>query len=628
MSKSWSTRLLLLLILLAFALRVYNLTYHSLWFDEAVSVRWANASVARILDVSLNLVEDRLPPLYYLGLKGWITVAGQSEFGLRFPSVVLGVLLVPLVYRLGQFFFGHAVGLLAAAFTTVNPFLVWYSQEARMYALAVLLATGGVFCFTRALANDDRGRVSLWPWLGLGVGALGGLYTHLYTGFLWPALALWLVFNPQRLRRLWLAFGVTMGLVSLAFVPLALATWRFSGESTPGDPFSGLAARINHLWQSFLIWQAPLPSAQIQLITATLGLALLLGGLLALRRRTTWLPALLLLMPFLIASALLTRSSLAFFGERYFIVMLPWVMLLQAAAIPAVTTLLGRSFRSWAWGLSLFLLALNAWALPGQWSVPAAKEAWRQSLTYLKHHVQPNDAIFIHPEWVRFPYQYYERELQVPGRTYAFFFSVDAQTDLDGPLNGILNDHPVIWLVQSHLDQPDPERRVEQWFAVRFPLVTELYPPGVTIKAYAPGYQRRDLPPESTSLSYDFAAGLRLRGYDVPRTRFPTQDALFHPPSTWVPITLYWQLHPDTAPSTGLRPYVHLVDELGQVWGASLVRGNDALAFYPPERWGAEQVIVHHLDVNLNPAVPPGDYRLVVGVGEEQIDLQSITLHE
>ena len=48
--------------------------------------------------------------------------------------------------------------------------------------------------------------------------------------------------------------------------------------------------------------------------------------------------------------------------------------------------------------------------------------------------------------------------------------------------------------IEAILDGPDPNRLVEQWFASRYPLVTELYPPGITLKGYAPGYQTDTLP--------------------------------------------------------------------------------------------------------------------------------------
>lgn len=152
----------LALTLLALAIRLYHLTYHSLWFDEAMSVHWARSSVPRILEVSMNLVEDRLPPLYYLLLHYWRSLFGDGEVAVRLLSVLLGTLLVPLVYRLSvELFDGQRIAVLAAALTTFNPFLVWYSQEARMYALAALLATLGAWFFWRGCYSMGCGHLHL-----------------------------------------------------------------------------------------------------------------------------------------------------------------------------------------------------------------------------------------------------------------------------------------------------------------------------------------------------------------------------------------------------------------------------------------------------------------------------------
>ncbi|MCS7261113.1 MAG: glycosyltransferase family 39 protein, partial [Anaerolineae bacterium] len=121
------TWLPVVLVGLAWVVRVQNLTYHSLWFDEAMSVHWARSSVSRILQVSMNLVEDRLPPLYYLLLHGWRLVFGDSEMAFRLPSVLLGVLLIAVTYRLVQSALSRQVALLSGALVALNPFLVWYS---------------------------------------------------------------------------------------------------------------------------------------------------------------------------------------------------------------------------------------------------------------------------------------------------------------------------------------------------------------------------------------------------------------------------------------------------------------------------------------------------------------------
>jgi uncharacterized membrane protein len=645
----------LALTLLALAVRLYNLSYHSLWFDEAMSVHWARSDVSRIVEVSMNLVEDRLPPLYYLLLHAWRLLAGDGELAVRLPSVLLGTLLVPLVYRLGlDLFRSRRVAALAAALAAFNPFLVWYSQEARMYALAALLSALGTWFFLRGVTHHALG-----SWVGYGLCALAGLYTHLYTGFLLPAHALYLLLTYRRylpLRRsaaqVWLPFALTMLVVAGLFTPLALATLRASAEAGPGDPLVGWGARAWWLLSAFTVWKAPLPSALGIAIPAAIT-ALAVIGLLARKpsavsgqpsarnsQHTTLLLALLFLTPIAIATLLLFRNRVAFFGERYFIVIVPWLLLAVAAGAdklsapfaPALTITMDafgvdgfavrsgvsagvggrRSAVGYLLPATFYLLPLTftLLPLPGQWSPPARKEAWRETVGYLAAAARPDDAILIHPDWTRYPFQYY---FHGPGQTYAVFSSVDERTDLDGPLTAISGAHPVVWLVESHTELADPDHRVNAWLAARYPEVTELYPPGlVAVRAYAPGYLTERLPSAAAPAEAVFEGGLRLAGYVVPQTQVRATDDLFHPPSGWVHATLYWTAA--ATPSQDCTPFVHLVDDLGQVWGASLERPNDAFDFYPPRRWQPGQIVRADFDVNLNPVTPPGHYALVVGL--------------
>jgi len=667
----------LLVMLLALGVRLQQLTYHSLWFDEAMSVHWARSDVARIVEVSMNLVEDRLPPLYYLLLHGWRAVWGDGELAVRLPSALLGALLVPVVYRLAADVLDRRTGALAAVLVALNPFLVWYGQEARMYALAVLLSTLGTWCFVQAVSasgrgwcgpladarGSERGPERAGWWLGYGLCVLAGLYTHLYTAFVLPAHALYLVLN-RRNRAVWLAYAGTLVIVAALYTPLALATLRASSQAGPGDPLAGAGARLWALLAAFSVWKAPLDGHLASLITISTGLLALVGLLLPYPRRPAitrrrgvprprLLVGLLLASPLAVATLSLLCNRLAFFGERYFIVMLPWLLIAVAAGALAMGEWLGRLFRAaarrlqLAWApvgkdarpsrgdsrfarrsrairespllpapysllpLLLWLLpvALTVLPLPGLWSPAARKEAWRETVAYLSANARPEDAILIHPDWTRYPFQYYFRG---PGQTYAVFSSVDQNTDLGAPLAAIGEGHPVIWLVESHTEEADTGHLANAWLAAHYPLVTELYPPGLAVRAYATTYRPARLPAQATPVTIGFQRGLLLAGYTVSQTTTRATDDLFHPPSAWLHVTLYWQA--GVRPAGTYAPFVHLVDGFGQVWGASLERAGDVFSLYPPLRWSPGELVRADTDVNLNPATPPGRYHLVVGL--------------
>jgi mannosyltransferase len=627
--------------LAAFAVRIHNLAYHSLWFDEAMSVHWARSDVGRILEVSMNLVEDRLPPLYYLLLHGWRILVGDGEVAMRLPSALMGVLLVPVVYRLATDLFDRRVAFLSAALVALNPFLVWYGQEARMYALAALLGTLGTWCFVRAAGLSAARRASAAWWIGYGLCVLAGLYTHPYTVFLVPAQAVYLLVARWWTRRVWLPFVLTLLVVAGLFAPLALAIMRASTEAGPGNPLSGLGERLWALLVAFTVWKAPLPAGLGISIGALMGLLALVGlcagvtshattGVVALQAQAdgvrsletshSLLPTsysllpLLLLTPLAIATVLMLHNRLAFFGERYFIVVVPWLLMAVALGAVRLADLARRLPRTPGYPVAalcyLMPILLTMVPLPGQWSPAARKEAWRETVGYLATHAHNEDAILIHPDWTRYPLQYYFRG---PGQTYAVFSSVDKHTDLDSPLAAISRQHPVVWLVESHSELADPQHRVNAWLAARYPLVTELYPPGlVAVRAYAPGYLTDRLPDFATPTSFAFQGGPRLLGYWVPDGHISATDDVFHPPSGWVHVASYWGT--EAALGQNFTPFAHVVDQIGQVWGASLERASDAFHLYPTSRWQPGQVVRADFDVNLNPITPPGAYMLVIGL--------------
>ncbi|MBP8972670.1 MAG: glycosyltransferase family 39 protein [Anaerolineae bacterium] len=144
----------LIVLLLAFAVRFHFLERQSLWNDEGNSLRLAQRSVPDLLDAAGR---DIHPPGYYLVLKGWIALAGESEFGLRALSALQGVLTVAVTMALGRTLFGGATGALAGLFVALSPFAVTYSQETRMYAQLALLSAASMALFARWLGEASVG---------------------------------------------------------------------------------------------------------------------------------------------------------------------------------------------------------------------------------------------------------------------------------------------------------------------------------------------------------------------------------------------------------------------------------------------------------------------------------------
>src|SRR4051794_18749782 len=183
---------------------------------------------------------ERTPPLYYLVAWLWTKPLGfgTGAVDLRLLSAIFGTLTVPMVYLAARELASRRAGVVAATLVALNPFLVWYSQEARAYSLLMLLIALGLYLFARALREPSRRNLGLWAFV-----SILALCTHYFAAFVIAAQAAWLLATVRPWRRPLAAVGaVAAGGVAIA--PLAL-TQQGSGGT---DWFSATPI-LSRAWQ-------------------------------------------------------------------------------------------------------------------------------------------------------------------------------------------------------------------------------------------------------------------------------------------------------------------------------------------------------------------------------------------
>ncbi len=157
------------------------------------------------------------PPLYYLLAWGWSKVFGTGEIGLRSLSAVFGAATIPIAYLIGKELLSRRAGLITAALVALNPMLIWYSQEARSYALLGLLCAASMLFFLRARGSGDAWDLMLWSLFS----ALA-LASHYFAAFPVAIEAGWLIV-AMRLRLGVLVAVAGVAAMGLLLTPLALA---------------------------------------------------------------------------------------------------------------------------------------------------------------------------------------------------------------------------------------------------------------------------------------------------------------------------------------------------------------------------------------------------------------------
>jgi hypothetical protein len=227
---------------LAAALRFATLDAQSYWSDEAVTVLLLDQGLGGLLSDIPD--SESTPPLYYAVAWVWSQLFGTGEVGLRSLSALVGTATVPVAYLAGSELASRRAGLVAAALVAANPLLVWYSQEARAYALLVLAATVSVWLFARA-RNGDRRALAGWA-----VVAALALATHYFALFVILPEAIWLLARLRPLRPVATAVALPAA-AGLALLPLALEQRSNQGADFIGD--SSLAFRLAQVPKQYLV---------------------------------------------------------------------------------------------------------------------------------------------------------------------------------------------------------------------------------------------------------------------------------------------------------------------------------------------------------------------------------------
>jgi mannosyltransferase len=260
---------LVAIVLLAAALRFATLDVQGFSDDELFTVWLVKMPFSEMVSTIPNT--EATPHLFYVLEWASTRVFGTGEVAVRLLPALAGLLTVPLVYAAGAIAASRRVGLAAAAFAAVNPFLIWYSQEARAYPLLILLSALSLTWLLVYVQSGSRGALAGWA-IASGL----ALATHYFAVFLVVPEAVWLLARRRgelRPRALAVALPAAAG---LALLPLALHQ-----RDTVGDPGGlvglGFGERVAAIPKNFLVgFSIPAEGLMIALaaIPAAAGLVL------------------------------------------------------------------------------------------------------------------------------------------------------------------------------------------------------------------------------------------------------------------------------------------------------------------------------------------------------------------
>lgn len=262
--------ILLLITLAAAALRFATLDVQSIWLDESATLLLVHRGFAGMLSHLSS--SESAPPLYYVLVWAWTKAFGAGPLGFRSFSALVGTLTVPVLYLAARRASPRA-GLWAAALAAFNPVMYYYSQEARCYALLILLSAAAFVLWQDVLARPSARRLALWSLV-----SILAVLSHYFAAFLFIPEAIVLI-RRLGLRRTLAPIGAVAA-VGLALVPLAVSQ-HGNGRKSEWIEQTSLASRVGETAKAFLVGLY----GPLEILTAALVGLLVLAALVLLVRR-------------------------------------------------------------------------------------------------------------------------------------------------------------------------------------------------------------------------------------------------------------------------------------------------------------------------------------------------------
>jgi mannosyltransferase len=412
--SKWPTfGLLIGVLLLAFALRLWGLDGKGLWQDEIFTAAIASPdnSVTEVVTIPLYNTALPAPPLYFLITHLLLSLV-DNDFVLRLPALAFGVLGVASIYPLGARLFGKGEGLIGAFLLAIAPLHVRYSQDARFYTLLVFLSVLSVYALYRAVLLRER----TW-FVVFTIASVLNIYNHLLAFLVLGAevifvLGVWAWASFGRHRKnggvsaaasesrrpgdkgTMLVFGLSLAIIALSYAPMIPHLWRgISGTKGLGVAGTGWVADSALLvsavdsWGLGSGWRMP-----VLLVPFVLGVIASARS----QRRALWMACCWIVMPL---GVLLVVPAGHGFRPRYVLFMLPLYLILAARGLTGLANFLdvrlARSEGRLGWACTLTLVGVV-----GLISAPALGEYyredradWRAVSTLVARLITPGDVI-------------------------------------------------------------------------------------------------------------------------------------------------------------------------------------------------------------------------------------------
>lgn len=582
--RAWLLAAVVAILLMATLLRFHRLGAQSFWNDEGNSARLSERSLAAIVE---GTAADIHPPLYYVLLRGWRELAGDTEFGLRALSAFAGVLTVATTAALARHAAGAAreplVTVVAVLLVAMSPVLVYYSQETRMYALLALLAALSTWSLLQWAGGAGRRWAAAYVLF-----ATAGLYTHYFFPAILAAHGSWVLLAHWQRRAIvvaWLAQALIAVALYAPWLPiLARQVGGRAGEWAGLRDF--LVDSVRWLVLGSTIGR---DEALWALVAAVL---LAVFGIVVARWRAA--PALALVVAPPVLMTVVGATDPAYF--KFLLASVPFLCLLMGLA-----WLVPRRGRWLPALLTTSVLIGSTLSLAHLYGDPAyARANYRAIAARIASDPRNTAVILVAPnQWEVFTYYH---------RAGAPVYPLPAgQPDpglLEPQLARIAAAHERLYVLYWGERQRDPERVIERWLDARTFKAHEEWVGDVRLAIYAVLPETAAVLPIPSGATFAALDGetITLREYTI----WPASAQ----PGDVVAVRLEW-----SADRATVRPYKVFVHLLAQDGPPVAQRDSEpGGGSQPTTTWGPEEVVIDNHGLLIPAGLLPGEYALRLGL--------------
>ncbi len=535
------TMVLIAILLLGYGLRLYRLGNQNIWWDEGHAIWTARQSLRQATSITAR---DVHPPLYLWMLHGWLRLTGESEFAVRYLSLLGGTLTVALVYVVARRLIGRRPAMLAMLLIAVARYHIWWSQEARMYIWATFWALLSLYYFTRLRGN----RLAWWSYVVSSAAALYTLYLSVLVLVLenvFVALTIW--GKPQR-RRFLAHWSTAQAAIAVTYLP-----WLYLALSHSRTGAADARFALHSVWQLYgtllltgisteLARYLPLLIAFVPLILAGLGFYLFDRRQ---PQRYGFAPrevGLFLLLPLLLPPLFVYALSIPrgmFYSPkpeaRYLLLFAPTFYVLVAGALTSLwqASRAGRALTAIG---TLLVLGTFVSALPSYYAGRYLRDGYQTAMTTLAAYAEPDDAVLL-VSGDRYPVFLYYFDRQFPDggpATYLLPRHSDrfSASNVDDELGPLAERHERLWLASFERALQDPDNVVETWLEAHRTRLLHVAQGYNYLRLYAPEAVQPTGSPDALEPEHalrpprPLGPRVELLGHDLPTAEFRPGDVV------------------------------------------------------------------------------------------------------